>query len=61
MQLKAEKAREMAWSDEEVKDVGLKIIVLEGFYTREEVQQAGFDLHELLRNESGADPFKPAS
>ena len=27
----------------------------------EEVQQAGFDLHELLRNESGADPFKPAS
>ena len=27
----------------------------------DEVQQAGFDLKELLRNESGADPFKPES
>jgi hypothetical protein len=29
--------RAEAWSDEEVKDVGLKIVVIEGFYTREEV------------------------
>jgi hypothetical protein len=27
----------------------------------EEVQKAGFDLHELLRNESKADPFKPGN
>jgi hypothetical protein len=39
MKLKAEKQREEAWDDLEVTSIGLKIVVLEGFYTFDEINQ----------------------
>ena len=36
--LKAERQREEAWSDEDVqRDLGLKIVIIEGFYTHDEI------------------------
>ena len=40
MKVKAEQDKQKAWEDEELHDSGLKIIVLQGFYTQTEVEQA---------------------
>jgi len=38
MRIKAEHDRQMAWDEEQVHEVGLKIIILEGFYTIDEIE-----------------------
>ena len=40
MRIKAEQDKQKAWEDEELHDNGLKIVILQGFYTQEELQQA---------------------
>jgi hypothetical protein len=30
----------MAWDEDQLHEVGLKIVILEGFYTLEEIEQA---------------------
>ena len=37
MRLKAERERQMAWDEDELHEVGLKIVILEGFFTVVEV------------------------
>jgi len=38
LRIKAEHERQMAWDEEELHEVGLKIVILEGFYTLEEME-----------------------
>ena len=38
MKIKAEIDKQKAWEDEELHDSGLKIVILEGFYTLAEVE-----------------------
>ena len=38
--VKQELAKQKAWGDEELDNIGLKIVVLEGFFTLAEVEQA---------------------
>ena len=40
MRIKAEHERQMAWDEDQLHEVGLKIVILEGFYTLEEIEQA---------------------
>ena len=41
LRIKAEQKRNLAWDDDEVHDIGLKIIILERFFTQDEVDLAG--------------------
>ena len=40
MRIKAEMDKQKAWDDSELMHVGLKVVILEGFYTEEELQAA---------------------
>jgi len=39
LRIKAEHERQMAWDEEELHEVGLKIVILEGFYTLDEIEE----------------------
>ena len=39
MRIKAEQQRQFAWEEDELHEIGLKIIILEGLYTLDEVRQ----------------------
>lgn len=39
LRIKAEHDRQMAWDEDELHNVGLKIVILEGFYTSQELEQ----------------------
>ena len=40
MRIKAEMDKQKAWDDSELEHAGLKVIILVGFYTQEELQAA---------------------
>lgn len=39
--------REKAWDDESVQKIGLKVVILEGFYTQEEIYNSE-DVNAIL-------------
>lgn len=49
LRIKAEHERQTAWGDEEIHNIGLKIVVLENFYTYDEMMEAGEEYPELFK------------
>jgi HIV Tat-specific factor 1 len=52
MRLQAREKREGAWDESEIPDVGLKIVIIEHFYTMEEIEAAQ-DVEQLLAEIEG--------